>query len=471
MLKRLTRLRKNRRKVLGLNERYLEYIRPHNLKSAIRIADDKVLTKEILQANNIPVPTQIAVIKSLDELDTIDFENFPKSFVIKPVHGLKGGGVDIFYNRDKEGKWIRNDGSRASMEDIRGQCNDIIDGKYSLHNESDTVLIEERIKPHKVFRYHTYKGTPDVRVIIFNSIPVMAMLRLPTQKSFGKANLDLGAIGAGIDMAVGKTTSAVYGKSGYIEKTPHTRLPISGLKIPFWERILRYSIEASQATELGFAAIDFLIDNEKGPVIVELNARPGLSIQLANQTGLRQRVKKATGIKVKSVKHGIRLAKDMFGGEIEEVIEAISGKDVIGIYENISLFGLEEKEYACKAKIDTGADSTSIDREIAMKLGFKEIIDELDAKNIPEKFTREEGIQMMKELDAELIPKYEYLTDIRMIKSSHGVSLRPSIKINLTLGDTTFETNATIYDRSKLEYPAIIGRKSLTRFLVDPSKK
>jgi len=470
MLRKISQIRKNRKKVLGLNERYLEYIRPNNLKKAVAIADDKILTKKILSKANIPVPKKIGVIRSADELEKYNFEELPISFVLKPVHGVRGGGVEIFYNRDKNGQWIKADGSRHDVDDIKIHCRDIIDGKYSLNNEPDTILIEERVRPHKIFRYHTFKGTPDVRIIVFNKIPVMGMLRLPTKKSGGKANLDQGAIGAGIDMAVGKTTHAISGKAGYIDLIPEYRIPVSGLRIPFWDRILRYSIEASIVTELGFATIDFLIDKDLGPLIVELNARPGLSIQLANDSGLRWRLKKASGIKVKTTEKGIRLAKDLFGGEIEEEIEALSGKDVIGIYETIKLFGAENKEYEYKAKIDTGADSTSIDKNIAIELGYKEIIDIFDNLNIPENLSREEGIILMKKYADELVPKYEKLADVNLIHSSHGTSLRPYINIELQIDNTRFETKATIFDRSKLNYPVIVGRKSLTKFLVDPSK-
>lgn len=470
MLDQLRRISKNRKSVLGLNERYLHYIRPYNLQNSIEIADNKVITKDILSKHEIPVPQKIAVISSTEDLNNTDFESFPTSFVIKPVHGVRGGGVEIIYNRDKNGGWIMSRGRRIDLEGIKTICRDILDGRYSLHNEVDTVLIEERIKTHKAFRYYAYKGTPDIRVIVYNNIPVMGMLRLPTEESDGRANLDLGAIGAGIDMAVGKTTSAIYGKSGLIEKTPNYKLPLSGFRIPYWTKILRYSIEASKATELGFAAIDFLIDNTKGPMIVELNARPGMSIQLANQVGLRSRLKKAGGIKVKTVEKGIRLAKDMFGGEIEEEIEALSGKNVIGIYENIEITGINGEEYKGKAKIDTGADSTSIDRNIAVQLGYEDIIKKFEEIEIPHEYTRSQGVEMMNKLREELVPKYELLEDINLIHSSHGMSLRPYVKVNLVLDNIEFETKATVFDRSNLTYPVIIGRKSLSKFLVDPTK-
>lgn len=460
----------NRKKVLGLNERYLKYIRPHNRKRALTIADNKLITKQVLTKAEIPTPELLAVIEDLDQLNNFDWDTLPKSFVIKPVSGLEGSGIDIFYNRDKDGRWIRANKSRVSVDDLKKMVRNILDGRFSVYQLPDKVMFEERIKAHKSFKYYTYKGTPDVRVIVFNNIPIMSMLRLPTRKSEGKANLDKGALGVGIDMATGTTTNAIQGKFGGIETIPGTKLRASGLKIPYWSRILRYAIEAQKATKLNFAAIDFLIDREQGPVIVELNARPGLSIQLANADGLRWRLKKASNIKVTTTDKGIRLAKDLFGGEIEEGIESLSGKDVIGIYENITLAGNDMKEIPAKAKIDTGADSTSIDTSLAQKLGFKDLIDDLDSMNIPENLGRTEGLELRKKIEEELKPKYEDLDEIIFVKSSHGSSIRLSVKITLKIKDTQFATNATIFDRSKLTYPVIVGRRSLNRFLVDPSK-
>lgn len=461
----------NRKQILGRNERYLEYIRPYNKKKSIKIVDDKIQTKKILRKNNIPAPKLIAVIKDKNHLSEFDFSTLPNSFVFKPVHGVRGGGVEIVYNKNKEGKWIKSDGKKATDEDLRSSMGDIIDGKYSLFNEPDKVMIEERVRPHKNFKDYTYKGTPDIRIIVFNKIPIMSYIRIPTRQSDGKANLDLGAIGAGIDMAVGKTTQAIAGKSGYIEYVPDSNLPLSGIKIPFWNRMLRYAIEASQITGLGFAAIDFLIDRDLGPLIVEMNARPGLSIQLANGDGLRWRLKKAKGLKVKTVDQGIRLAKDLFGGEIEEEIEAVSGKKVIGLIEEVTLYSVDKKKsIKVKAKIDTGADSTSIDTELAKQLGYGEIIDKIKAENIPDKMELEQAREVMHELADKYKDTYHYLNDIDLIKSSHGLSIRPSINMNIAIDEFNFETKCNIFDRSSLEYKMIVGRRSLGNFLIDTSK-
>ncbi len=493
----------NRKKVLGMNERNLAYTKVYNKSKARKIADNKLLTKKVLEKENIPTPELLGHVKNFKELQEFDWDSLPKSFVIKPVSGLEGGGIEIFYNRDKQGNWIKADGSRWSLGQIQKLAEEIIDGKYSLHNEPDHVFFEERVRIHKAFQYYSYKGVPDTRLIVFNSMPIMSYVRLPTKQSNGKGNTTLGAIGAAIDIATGVTTTAVIGKSKPIEFIPGTRISISGLKIPFWDKILYYAVKASQATGLGYAAIDFLIDREKGPLVVELNARPGLSIQVANRDGLRWRLKKAKGIKVTSVARGVRLGKYLFGGDVELDIERISGKSLIGIYENVKLFPIETEDKnedkkdskssnptddsgrifkkknatQTKAKIDTGADTTSIDEELAKKLGYDEVIAAFDKiKNklgIPDEIDASADRKDMKEqLDAELTKlNNPYIVGCNSVRSSHGYSMRLYVVIKIRLGDYTFETNANIHNRDKLSYKMIIGRKSLSRFLVEPSKE
>lgn len=471
----LNKIIQNRKLVLGRNERYLEFIRPYNKRGAIKVVDDKTLTKKILIKAGIPVPKLVKVIKNRNQLSDFDFSSLPKSFVIKPVKGVRGGGVAIIYNRTKDGKWVGSSNRRYSEDDLRSLIQDILDGRYSLFNEPDKVLIEERVRPHKTFKYYSYKGAPDIRVLIFNSIPVMSYVRLPTKESDGKANLDLGAIAAGIDMAVGKTTSSIIGKNTPIEYVPNTNLPLSGIKIPYWDKILRYACEASKVTGLGFGAVDFLIDEDLGPVIVELNARPGLSIQLANEDGLRWRLKKASGIKVKTTERAVRLAKDLFGGEIEEEIESISGKQVIGLTETIEIIGKGEIPQKIKAKIDTGASSSSIDEEIATLLGFQNALDY--SKNIlseiPKSLTTLEEIKEYSTSNSlnQRLEQHEDIVGTAIVKAANGIDYRITVPIKLNISGIELETAVTVSQRASLKFPVIIGEKDLRKFLIDPSKK
>lgn len=459
-------------KLLGMNARNLDYVRPLNRKKARRIADDKLLCKRILRKHGLAVPGLVGKIRSHEELENFDWSKLPASFALKPNRGFGGGGILVVYARKKgrDDAWIKADGSLITIEDLKNHIRNILDGSFSLANLPDIAFFEERLTLLKLFKTYSYKGIPDVRVIVYNSVPVMAMLRLPTRASDGKANLQQGAIGVGIDLATGTTTSAIIGKGQIVEHVPGTELVLSGIKLPYWKEVLRIAVESQRISGLGFLGADIAIDRERGPVIIELNARPGLSIQLANLTGLRERLDRVRGIKIKTTERGVRVGMNLFGGEIEEEIEEISGKKLIGLVEKVTLTGKDGKEVIVEAKIDTGADSTSIDTALAQELGFSDVIDFFSNIKLPTGFARTEVNAIEKNLRDKYLPQHEDLHDIMAIYSSNGVTIRPKVKINLVLDGIEIEPSVTIVDRSSLRYPVIIGRKSLKKFLVDPSK-
>ncbi len=454
--------------LLGMNARNLEYIRPNNRKRSMEIADSKLLCKRILKKNNLGVSALIAKIKTLTELEEFDWNSLPDSFALKPNRGFGGEGIIVVYAR-KKGRtdaWVKADGSVITIDDLKNHIRNILDGSFSLANTPDIAFFEERLKLLKLFKPYSFKGIPDIRVIVFNHVPVMAMLRLPTRASDGKANLQQGAIGVGIDLATGTTTTAIIGKGQLIEYVPGTRLVLSGIKIPYWKEILRMSVEAQTLSGLGFLGADIAIDRDRGPVILELNARPGLSIQLANLAGLKGRLKRVSGLKIKTTERGIRVGKNLFGGEIEEEIEELSGKRVIGSIEKVKLIGKNGVEIEVEAKIDTGADSTSIDTELAKQLGFGEALrafeEKIAGRDVLNDMTKEEREKLLLE-----IPE---LSDAVPVKSSHGRSYRPVLRFDLILDGVPIVARASIIDRSQLTYPVIIGKKSLSKFLIDVNK-
>lgn len=452
-----------------MNARNLEYIRPNNRKRSMEIADSKLLCKRILKKNNLGVSALIAKIKSPEELEQFDWSTLPDSFALKPNRGFGGEGIVVVYARKKNrtDAWVKADGSVITIEDLKSHIRNIIDGSFSLANTPDIAFFEERLKLLKLFKPYSYKGIPDIRVIVFNHVPVMAMLRLPTRASDGKANLQQGAIGVGIDLATGTTTTAIIGKGQLIEYVPGTRLVLSGIKIPYWKEILRMSVEAQALSGLGFLGADIAIDRDRGPVILELNARPGLSIQLANLAGLKGRLKRVSGLKIKTTERGIRVGKNLFGGEIEEEIEELSGKRVIGSIEKVKLIGKDGKEIEVEAKIDTGADSTSIDTELARQLGYGETL-----KVFEEKVSSFKNIykDLPKEDREKLFLTVPELADTAVVKSSHGISYRPMIQIEFIMDDIHIPAKVSVIDRSGLQYPAIVGRKHLKKFLIDINK-
>ena len=137
----------------------------------------------------------------------------------------------------------------------------------------------------------SHEGVPDIRIIVFLGVPVMAMVRLPTRMSKGKANLHQGAIGAGVDMATGRTLTAVWGRD-IVTDNPDTGNPVTGVAIPGWDNLLELAARCNDMTGLGYVGVDIVLDRDKGPLILELNARPGLNIQIANDAGLGPRLER-----------------------------------------------------------------------------------------------------------------------------------------------------------------------------------
>ena len=421
--------------ILGINARNLTYLRPSNSQRAIRIASNKLLAKKILSKNGLPVSQTYSVIETIQELKDFNWTNLPPTFVLKPNQGLGGEGIIIVYGRKKKFPypWVKANKKLVEIKDLQEHISNILEGTFSLTNLPDIAFFEERIKLLKLFKPYAYRGIPDIRVIVYNSVPIMAELRLPTKESDGKANLHLGGIGVGIDLGTGITTTAIQ-KDRLIEYVPGTRMLLKGIQIPDWEEVLRLSIHAQQITKIGFMGIDIAIDREKGPVILELNSRPGLSIQIANLASLNDRLQRVKGLKIRTISKGVKIAQDLFGGEVEEGLEEISGRKVIGINEPIEILDKEKNRHSTMAKVDTGAYRTTICTSLAKELGIDKIIGS------------------------------------KKVRGALGMEERPIINLSFVLDKRLVSTEAFIADRTELKYDIIVGRKDLKRFLVDPAK-
>lgn len=289
------RIRKLReRGVLGLNERNTEYIMRFNPRRLYPLVDDKLRTKEVAIAAGIAVPQLYGVIRTEhDILGLSQMVRDVQDFAIKPAHGSGGDGIMIVAGRNPRlpGVYRLVDGSMISEAEIAFHLSNILSGQFSLGGHRDVALLEYCIKVDPIFSEHSYQGVPDIRVIVLRGYPAMAMIRLPTRRSRGKANLHQGAVGAGLDLATGVTTFGVSGNH-QIADHPDTGAPIAGLAIPRWEYLLTLAARCYELTGLGYIGVDIVLDRQYGPLILELNARPGLNIQICNRAGLRHRLER-----------------------------------------------------------------------------------------------------------------------------------------------------------------------------------
>ena len=276
--------------IMGMNERNGDFILRYNPRRNFPFVDDKRRTKAIALGAGIPVPDLFGVIEIEHQIAGLAAQLAPyEDFVIKPAHGSGGEGVLVITGRSNDSYRLAT-GSLASEDDLGHHISNILSGMYSLGGVPDCALIEYRVKFDPIFADISYLGVPDIRTIVFRGIPLMAMLRLPTRASDGKANLHQGAIGVGIDLVSGRTSSGVW-HDGMVAAHPDTGSEIEGVAIPHWEDILALTARCHDLVGLGYLGVDIVLDRSLGPLMLEMNARPGLAIQLANRAGLLRRLR------------------------------------------------------------------------------------------------------------------------------------------------------------------------------------
>lgn len=280
--------------VLGINERNAEFIMRLNPRRFFPRVDDKALTKELAIKAGMPVPELYGSIASQAEVRHFpDIVTDLESFVVKPARGSGGDGIIVVTGRSKRkaASFRLANGLLITGNEIEHHISNVVGGQYSLSGNPDTALIEYCVQFDPLFADVSYQGVPDIRVIVYRGYPVMSMVRLPTRNSDGKANLHQGAVGAGIDLSTGRTLRGVLGND-IVDEHPDTGALISGLYIPQWDFILQASARSYEVTGLGYVGVDIVIDRSQGPMILEMNARPGLNIQIANGCGILRRVRR-----------------------------------------------------------------------------------------------------------------------------------------------------------------------------------
>ena len=345
--------------ILGMNARNLHYIRKFNSAGNKRFADDKLFTKQFLNSRGIGAAKLYHVVSNYQQLGDEFFAALPESFVIKPNRGFAGAGIVVIASKRKN-HWISASGKKVYKEDLYRNCIEILEGKYSISGVHDKVLFEERLEPHPDFRKLSGLGLPDIRVVVFNLVPVMAMVRIPTHESDGKANMELGAIALGIDIGSGESTGGAK-KTTFITRMPNGH-PTKGFQIPFWEEILYTVATIQQVTKIGFLGVDIVITKE-GVKVLEVNARPGLKIQVANKEPLKARLDKIKDLKVLSAEEGVDIALKLFSEKSTHSTDTTS-KPIIGVIQPVLLNQPEEqKPIPLIAKIDSLAEKNYINDE------------------------------------------------------------------------------------------------------------
>lgn len=267
-----------RQALYGINRRNVELVYAHNRRGDYPIADDKLVCKEHMVRAGVPMPETLVVCDGLFAIArTVHALGDGDHFVIKPANGSGGDGILVVGDRLGPGRWKRAGGAELTSVALQRHLAAVVLGAFS-GELADRVFVERRIVPHPVYLDLWADGLCDVRIITLHGEPVIAMVRVPTAQSGGRANLHQGGLGLGIDLDTGTTMRAVHrGRS--VSHHPESGRPLVGLALPAWRETLEVARRAAAAVPLGYLGCDVVVDRERGPLLLEINARPGLEIQ------------------------------------------------------------------------------------------------------------------------------------------------------------------------------------------------
>lgn len=300
--------------VIGINRRNADYTLRYNPRRLYPLVDDKLRTKRLAQQAGIATPELYHTVEIEQQVKGLpaELEKYDE-FVVKPAQGSGGDGIIVISGRRK-GMYRKASGTLLTPAELQHHVSNILNGLYSLGGRTDVALVEYAVINDPIFENIAYLGSPDIRIIVLLGVPVMAMVRLPTQMSDGKANLHQGAIGCGIDIACGRTLSAVW-NNAIIGEHPDTGIAIADVQMPHWDVMLDIAARCYDITGLGYQGVDIVLDRDKGPLILEVNARPGLNIQIANHCGLLPRLQtvEAAHEQLTDINSRIAFAKQHFG--------------------------------------------------------------------------------------------------------------------------------------------------------------
>lgn len=288
--------------ILGMNRRNIEYIGAYNERRFFPRVDNKLTTKLLATEAGLAVPGLIDVVETQHAIEQVEDKlAHLTAFVAKPAQGSGGKGI-LVITEAADGKYVKASGAEISMTEVKRHLTNTISGLHSLGGRPDIAFLEELVKVDPMFNAYSHEGVPDIRLIVFQGFPVMGMLRLATKASDGKANLHQGAIGVGIDLATGKAIQAVMHEQ-VVTHHPDTGADLRDIAIPDWDSLLLLAARCFEVSELGYLGCDIVIDRQHGPLILELNARPGLSIQIANNRGILPRLRHLQNRKQKELRH------------------------------------------------------------------------------------------------------------------------------------------------------------------------
>ena len=286
-------LLRRRAGIVGINRRNIDLVFTRNPRRLYPFADDKLLAKERLEEAGVPVAPTLAVCDGAYAVaSTVAALTEREHFVVKPARGSGGDGILVVGERLEPGRWRRAGGGEVDADQVRGHLADIVFGRFD-GDRGDRAFVESRVWPDEVVSSLWRDGLCDIRVLVMDGREFLSMVRVPTLRSGGRANLHQGGIGLAVDMESGRTIGA-YSAGQAIDRHPESGAPLVGVELPAWRETVSVARRAARALPLGYLGVDVVVDRDRGALVLEVNARPGLEIQNVHGRGIGAVLAEAT---------------------------------------------------------------------------------------------------------------------------------------------------------------------------------
>lgn len=269
------------------NREFISRYNPQHLLASL----DKLFQKRLLHGLEIPTPETYLLLQDRDDVDKLaELLDDHEQLAIKPTSGLGGEGIIVVTGRTDRG--FETSRGPMTKDELLSHTLDILGGRYEAgYATSGSGYVESLVKPRGDLRDICGSGVPDLRIIVFQGVPIMAMARLPTEESKGAANLHGGAVGVAVGISDGQSRGAYQqSRDRWLDHHPDTGKELA-FSIDDWAEILRMASKAGTGSHLGYAGVDIVFDEDEGPLVLEVNRRPGLGIQNVNMAGLLKRLR------------------------------------------------------------------------------------------------------------------------------------------------------------------------------------
>ena len=212
-------------------------------------------------------------IRLLNDLDTEQFKTFVKkhpSFIMKPVFGTRGAGIEVL-----RGMTVQAAKSRLS----------------EIYNSGETaIVIEELIDQDEAVAQLHKESVNTLRVITIRYDDGVEVIHSTLRMGKGSAVIDnasAGGVLGVVNVKTGKVYAACDKCGNSFECHPDSGVNLIGFEIPRWHEVESLVKQAAQVLpKVRYVGWDIAL-SKKGCVLIEGNDKSQLGFQIPMQEGFR----------------------------------------------------------------------------------------------------------------------------------------------------------------------------------------